>query len=55
LNPDQNFLELDDLANYYINEKEIVVVWKEELELDKVLNLDAFIILRRYIKLKYRK
>ncbi|CAB4486534.1 unnamed protein product [Rhizophagus irregularis] len=41
LNPDQDLLELeDDLPNYYINEKEIVIGDEEELD----LNLDTFII-----------
>ncbi|CAG8583439.1 hypothetical protein GLOIN_2v1762219 [Rhizophagus irregularis DAOM 181602=DAOM 197198] len=44
LNPDQDLLELeDDLPNYYINEKEIVIGDEEELDLN-YLNLDTFII-----------
>ncbi|RGB40214.1 hypothetical protein C1646_664019 [Rhizophagus diaphanus] len=44
LNSDQDLLELeDDLPDYYINE-EIVIDEKEELDLDKGLNLDTFII-----------
>jgi len=44
LNPDQDLLELeDDLPDYYNEEEEIVIGEEEELDLDKILNLDAFI------------
>jgi len=44
LNPDQELLELeDDLLNYYNNEEEIVIGEEEELDIDNILNLDAFV------------
>jgi hypothetical protein len=44
LNPDQDLLELeDDLLDYYDNEEEMVIEEEEELDVDKNLNLDAFI------------
>ncbi|CAB4404603.1 unnamed protein product [Rhizophagus irregularis] len=44
LNPDQDLLELeDDLLDYYNNEEEIVIGEEEELDIDNVLNLDAFV------------
>ncbi|PKK57678.1 hypothetical protein RhiirC2_797601 [Rhizophagus irregularis] len=44
LNPDQDLLELkNDLLDYYNNEKEIVIGEEEELDIDNVLNLDAFV------------
>jgi hypothetical protein len=44
LNPDQDLLELeDDLPDYYNDEEEIVIGEEEELGLDNILNLDAFI------------
>ena len=44
LNLDQDLLELeDDLPDYYNDEEEIVIGEEEELDLDKILNLDAFI------------
>jgi hypothetical protein len=36
---------VDYLINYYINEEKIVIREEKELDMDKVLNLDAFIIL----------
>jgi len=51
LNPDQDLLELeDDLPNYYNSEEEIVIGEEEELDLDKILNLDAFITLEDVIE-----
>ena len=45
LNPDEELLELvDDLPNYYNNVKEEVIIDEEdELEIDNILNLDAFV------------
>jgi hypothetical protein len=44
LNPDQDLLELeDDLLDYYNNEEEIIIGEEEELDIDNVLNLDAFV------------
>ncbi|CAB4413287.1 unnamed protein product [Rhizophagus irregularis] len=44
LNPDQDLLELeDDLLDYYNNEEEIVIGEEEELDIDNILNLDAFV------------
>jgi hypothetical protein len=43
LNSDQDLLELeDDLLDYYDNEEEMVIE-EEGLDIDKILNLDAFI------------
>ncbi|RGB22365.1 hypothetical protein C1646_822580 [Rhizophagus diaphanus] len=40
----EHLLELeDDLLDYYNNEEEIVISKEEELDIDNVLNLDAFI------------
>ncbi|GES94625.1 ribonuclease H-like domain-containing protein [Rhizophagus clarus] len=44
LNLDQDLLELeDDLLNYYDNEEEIIIEEEEELNIGKILNLDAFV------------
>lgn len=43
LNPDEDLLELYDFPDeYYNNTEEIVIGEEEELELDGILNLDAF-------------
>ena len=44
LNPDEDLLELaDDFPEYYNNEEEIVIREEEELNLDKILNLNEFV------------
>lgn len=44
LNPDQDLLELEDnLLDHYDNEEEIVIEEEEELEIDKILNLNVFV------------
>lgn len=44
LNPDEDLLDLlDDLPNYYENTEEVEIGEGEELEIDSILNLDAFI------------
>ncbi|CAG8628466.1 16073_t:CDS:2 [Rhizophagus irregularis] len=44
LNPDQDLLELEDeLLDYYNNEEEIVIGEEEELNIDNILDLDAFV------------
>jgi hypothetical protein len=44
LNPDEELLELvDDLPDYYNNAEEVEIGEGEELEIDNVLNLDAFV------------
>ena len=44
LNPDEDLLELiDDLPSYYNNVEEEVIGEEEELGIDSILNLDAFV------------
>src|SRR5436305_12382828 len=44
LNSDEDLLELaDDFPEYYNNEEEIVIREEEELNLDKILNLNEFV------------
>src|ERR1043165_1335057 len=44
LNPDEDLLELvDDSHNYYNDTEETIINEEEELELDKILNLDEFV------------
>src|SRR2546421_432324 len=44
LYPDEDLLELaDDFPEYYNNEEEIVIREEEELNLDKILNLNEFV------------
>ncbi|GBB95512.1 hypothetical protein RclHR1_02550024 [Rhizophagus clarus] len=44
LNLDQDLLELEDnLLNYYDNKEEIIIEEEKELNIDKILNLNAFI------------
>jgi len=44
LNPDEDLLELvDDLHDYYNDAEETIINEEEELELDKILNLDEFV------------
>jgi uncharacterized Ntn-hydrolase superfamily protein len=44
LYPDEDLLELvEDLPDYYDDEDEIVINEEEELEMDKILNLNEFV------------
>ena len=43
LNPDEDLESENDLPDYYTNEEEITIGEEDELNIDKILNLDAFI------------